>query len=166
MSPDNDSEETDLLSQYNRALDKHPLVTKSITAAVVQGLGAALASAITSYGTTSTNNGSSQKLRSKRAAINWVDVIAFALHGGLVNGPIGHYWFEWLSKHGPKSSFHSMLVDQFLVQPPLLAFMFIFLDATRAAISEIRPSFGRTLQSVGPTILNSWRFWPIAVLCT
>lgn len=162
--PTNENE-NDLLSQYNRALDKHPLMVKSLTAALVQGLGAALASVMTSCSGSTTSCSNTTTLR-RHSLINWVDVLAFALHGGLINGPVGHYWFEWLSKHGPKSSFYSMLIDQLLIQPPLLAFMFVFLDATRAAIREVRPSIGRTLNTVGPTIQKSWRFWPIAVFCT
>jgi len=161
---DTSSKENDLLTRYNSLLDKYPLLTKSVTAAAVQGLGAALASIMKYRSMKAAQQGDNGK--QKLPVINWLDVFAFALHGGLVNGPIGHYWFEWLSKHGPKSSFHSMLVDQLLVQPPLLIFMFVFLDATRAAMREVRPSLARTLTTVGPTIVNSWRFWPIAVLCT
>jgi hypothetical protein len=165
------TDDTDLLAQYNRALDKHPLIAKSLTAALVQGLGAALASVMVkepSNGSKSrgTSRGSTVTNTNRQPLIYWVDVFAFALHGGLVNGPVGHYWFEWLSKHGPSSSFYSMLIDQLLVQPPLLAFMFVFLDATRAALRELQPSLGRTLHAVGPTIQKSWRFWPIAVFCT
>ena len=59
-----------------------------------------------------------------------------------------------------------MMIDQLAVQPPLLIFMFLFLDSTKAAIREIRPSMSRTLSTVGPTIVNSWKFWPLAVWCT
>jgi hypothetical protein len=59
-----------------------------------------------------------------------------------------------------------MLLDQLVVQPPLLVVMFVFLDMTRAALREFRPSIGRTLSTVGPTVVSSWRFWPIAVYCT
>ena len=58
------------------------------------------------------------------------------------------------------------MIDQLAVQPPLLIFMFLFLDSTKAAIREIRPSMSRTLSTVGPTIVNSWKFWPLAVWCT
>jgi hypothetical protein len=165
-------DDTDLLTKYNRALDKHPLIVKSLTAALVQGLGAVLASMIVKGDNSNgskrhaTAIGSTITKTNHQPLINWVDVFAFALHGGLINGPVGHYWFEWLSKHGPSSSLYSMLIDQLVVQPPLLAFMFVFLDATRAALRELKPSLGRTLHTVGPTIQKSWRFWPVAVFCT
>lgn len=49
--------------------------------------------------------------------------------GGLINAPISHYWFEWLSINGPSSSTASVLVDQLVVQPPLLVckYYYIFL---------------------------------------
>ena len=57
----------------------------------------------------------------KSTNINWVDVLSFALHGCFVNAPISHFWFEWLSVNGPSSTTASTLVDQLVVQPPLLA---------------------------------------------
>ena len=74
--------------------------------------------------------------------------------------------FEWLDKNGPKSKSKSMLLDQLCVQPPLLFAMFVFLDMTRAAVREIKPSCSRTLSKIGPTVVSSWRFWPFAVWAT
>ena len=74
--------------------------------------------------------------------------------------------FEWLDKNGPKSKSKSMLLDQLCVQPPLLFVMFVFLDMTRAAVREIKPSCSRSLSTIGPTVVSSWRFWPFAVWAT
>eukprot|EP00978_Attheya_sp_CCMP212_P031184 scaffold117077_cov65-Attheya_sp.AAC.5 len=145
-----DDNDSSLLTRYNELLDEYPVRTKAITASAVGAIGAAIGS----------------RLSSPKKKINWIDVMAFALHGGILNGPISHYWFEWLDKNGPQSQSKSMLLDQLVVQPPLLVVMFVFLDMTRAALREIRPSIGRTLSTVGPTVVNSWRFWPIAVYCT
>jgi len=59
-----------------------------------------------------------------------------------------------------------MLLDQLVVQPPLLLVMFITIDATKAALREIRPSLSRNIMAVGPTVVNSWKFWPLAVYLT
>jgi hypothetical protein len=64
-----------------------------------------------------------------------VDVISFAIHGGLINAPISHYWFEWLSVNGPSSNTASVLVDQLVVQPPLLARKFRHLQMTLFVIN-------------------------------
>jgi len=155
----NQQSRRDLLTKYNALLDSRPLLTKSITASVVSGLGALLASIMSGKKNQRFGGGVPR-------TIDWNNVFAFALHGGLVNGPVGHFWFEWMSKNGPKSAFKSMLLDQLAVQPPLLVFMFVFLDMSKAAMREMRPSLGRTLSAVGPTIINSWRFWPLVVLAT
>eukprot|EP00565_Helicotheca_tamesis_P008788 CAMPEP_0185733712 /NCGR_PEP_ID=MMETSP1171-20130828/20358_1 /TAXON_ID=374046 /ORGANISM="Helicotheca tamensis, Strain CCMP826" /LENGTH=190 /DNA_ID=CAMNT_0028403507 /DNA_START=110 /DNA_END=679 /DNA_ORIENTATION=+ len=157
-----EEEEEGLLDRYNKALDTNPVLTKAITAACVQGLGSILGSLLS---TSSSSPASSSKIQVKmvggaknqhRSRIDWANVIAFALHGGLINGPIGHYWFEYLSKHGPKSKSYSTLLDQLVVQPPLLVFMFIFLDMTKKALSEMYPSYKRTMEIIGPTIVSSW----------
>jgi len=160
-SPGNPCADASLLDTYNAYLESRPVLTKALTAATVQGLGAALGSIVSSP---SRSRGGTERRGGRR--VDWLEVFAFALHGGLLNGPIGHYWFEWLDKNGPKSKSKSVLLDQLCVQPPLLFVMFVFLDMTKAAMQEIQPSCGRTLSNIGPTIVSSWRFWPFAVWAT
>ena len=160
-SPANPAADASLLDTYNAYLESRPVLTKALTAATVQGLGAALGSILSSP---SRSRGGTECRGGRR--VDWLEVFAFALHGGLLNGPIGHYWFEWLDKNGPKSKSKSVLLDQLCVQPPLLFVMFVFLDMTKAAMREIHPSCGRTLSNIGPTIVSSWRFWPFAVWAT
>ena len=159
-SPGNPCADASLLDTYNAYLESRPVLTKALTAATVQGLGAALGSILSSR----RSRGGTERRGGRR--VDWLEVFAFALHGGLLNGPIGHYWFEWIDKNGPKSKSKSMLLDQLCVQPPLLFVMFVFLDMTKAAVREIPPSCGRTLSNIGPTIVSSWRFWPFAVWAT
>ena len=82
--------DVDLLTRYNTMLDRRPVLTKALTAAFVQGFGAALGSILASRQDQTSKHHRSLKRSSPR--INWLDVFAFALHGGLLNGPIGHYW--------------------------------------------------------------------------
>jgi len=150
-------DDSDLLSRYNALLDAYPVYTKVLTSFFVQGVGALLGSYLTSR---------SGKRRGEKKGVEWAEIFAFMIHGGLVNAPICHYWFEWLEKNGPKSTFKSMLLDQLVVQPPLLLLMFITIDATKAALREIRPSLSRNITAVRPTLVNSWKFWPLAVYLT
>ena len=83
--------DVDLLTRYNTLLDRRPVLTKAVTAAFVQGFGAALGSLLASRQGGQTRKHRSS-LRRSSPRINWLDVFAFALHGGLLNGPIGHYW--------------------------------------------------------------------------
>jgi hypothetical protein len=113
------------LNRYNQLLDRYPLRTKMCTSFVVSAFGSALGSYLSDAAKDDQDKSRSEhrgggtcKAKTK---INWVDVIAFAIHGGLINAPIAHYWFEWLSANGPSSNTASVLVDQLVVQPPLLA---------------------------------------------
>eukprot|EP00804_Cyclotella_cryptica_P024724 CCRYP_001704-RA/>CCRYP_001704-RA protein AED:0.42 eAED:0.40 QI:0/-1/0/1/-1/0/1/0/173 len=139
-----------------------------ITSAIVSAFGSALGSYL--------SNTSSRKVDKQTGSvfskINWTDVLSYAIHGGLINAPISHYWFEWLSVNGPSSNTASVLVDQLVVQPPLLVLMFVCLDIfranIRATINQFREArvISNALENAGPAIVASWRFWPFAVYLT
>ena len=115
---------SDWLNQYNKLLDSYPLRTKMCTSFLVSAFGSALGSYLSANakeGRERRNDGKVCKPDSTLTKINWVDVLSYAIHGGLINAPICHYWFEWLSVNGPSSNTASVLVDQLVVQPPLLA---------------------------------------------
>lgn len=127
------------LNRYNRLLDRYPLRTKMCTSFVVSAIGSSLGSYLS-------NSAKHERAKSRseqhpggtcegKTQINWVDVISFAIHGGLINAPISHYWFEWLSVNGPSSNTASVLVDQLVVQPPLLARKFRHLQMTLFVIN-------------------------------
>lgn len=161
---------SELLNRYNKLLDRYPLRTKMITSAVVSAFGSALGSLLSS--SSSNNNNHNKRQKSSLTRINWVDVFSYAIHGGLVNAPICHYWFEWLATNGPSSNTASVLVDQLVVQPPLLVLMFVCLDVIRANIRASIDQFreanvvGKALTTAGPAVVDSWRFWPFAVYFT
>ncbi|KAL7447142.1 hypothetical protein ACHAXM_010579 [Skeletonema potamos] len=159
---------SELLNRYNKLLDRYPLRTKMVTSAVVSAFGSFLGSFLSSSNTNQRNNDK----RQSSPRINWVDVFSYAIHGGLINAPICHYWFEWLATNGPSSNTASVLVDQLVVQPPLLVLMFVCLDVIRANIRESIGQFreanvvGKALTAAGPAVVDSWRFWPFAVYFT
>ena len=127
--PPRPSSDSSLLARYNKLLDRYPLQTKMITSFCVSAFGSALGS----YLSASAKEDRERRLAksngqvcrdghsSMLSKVNWVDVLSYAIHGGLINAPISHYWFEWLSANGPSSNTASVLVDQLVVQPPLLA---------------------------------------------
>jgi len=160
---------SELLNRYNKLLDRYPLRTKMITSAVVSAFGSALGSFLSS---SHTNKPPSNNKRQSSSRINWVDVFSYAIHGGLINAPICHYWFEWLATYGPSSNAASVLVDQLVVQPPLLVLMFVCLDVIRAniraSIGQFREAnvVGKAFTAAGPAVVDSWRFWPFAVYFT
>ena len=147
------------LNRYNRLLDRYPLRTKMCTSFVVSAFGSSLGSYLS-------NSAKHERAKSRseqhpggacegKTQINWVDVISFAIHGGLINAPISHYWFEWLSVNGPSSNTASVLVDQLVVQPPLLARKFRHLQMTLFVINCTTILFRRVnhLRIVGAVVL-------------
>lgn len=175
---------SDWLNRYNKLLERYPLRTKMCTSFCISAFGSALGSYL-SANAKEKNSRAEKKSRSKDGQIcntaksesiltkiNWVDVLSYAIHGGLINAPIVHYWFEWLSVHGPSSITTSTLVDQLAVQPPLLVLMFICLDVLRANIRATLHQFreanviSNSVTTALQVIPNSWRFWPFAVYFT
>ncbi len=160
---------SELLNRYNKLLDRYPLRTKMVTSAIISAFGSALGSFLSS---SNANNNPSSNKRQSPSRINWVDVFSYAIHGGLINAPICHYWLEWLATNGPSSNTSSVLVDQLVVQPPLLVLMFVCLDVLRAniraSIGQFREAnvVGKALSAAGPAVVDSWRFWPFAVYFT
>lgn len=171
-SPNITMSPSEWLNAYNRILDRHPLRTKMITSAIVSAFGSALGSYLSSANNDTTKPRRSGRKESLFSKINWVDVLSYAIHGGLINAPLSHYWFEWLSVNGPSSNTASVLVDQLVVQPPLLVLMFVCLDVCRANIRATIHQFreakvvSNALTNVGPTVVASLRFWPFAVYLT
>ena len=96
------------------------MCTAFVTSAVGAALGSYLASGGGGRRGRGAGHGHGDAARRRRARVDWTDVIAYAVHGGLVNAPLVHCWFEWLRAHGPASDTGAVLVDQLAVQPPLL----------------------------------------------
>lgn len=135
------------------------------TSFAVSAFGSALGSYLSSLdGKKSPNQG-----RPRQPRIDWIEVFSYAIHGGLINAPISHYWFEWLSEHGPGSDTKSVLVDQLVVQPPLAVLMFTCLDVIRASLKAATSQFleagvvSKAIQNAAPAVVASWRFWPFVL---
>eukprot|EP00521_Asterionellopsis_glacialis_P017839 CAMPEP_0195303560 /NCGR_PEP_ID=MMETSP0707-20130614/33008_1 /TAXON_ID=33640 /ORGANISM="Asterionellopsis glacialis, Strain CCMP134" /LENGTH=227 /DNA_ID=CAMNT_0040367147 /DNA_START=68 /DNA_END=748 /DNA_ORIENTATION=- len=151
------------LDRYNSILERKPLLTKAVTSAIIGALGSGVGSLLASSSRSSKGSRSNNHKKFSFHNIDFLQVLTFALHGILVQGPFDHYWSEWLAKHGPKSKGKSLLLDQLVVEPYRLVVMSVFLDTTRSALREISPSLNRTISTVGPTLAHSWRFWPVLI---
>ena len=66
-----------ILDRYTRWLDQKPLMARCWTCAVVAALGAMLGA-----------RKNSERGRRGQSSIDWMEVVSFALHGGLVAGPL------------------------------------------------------------------------------
>ena len=152
-----------MIQSYLDCLEDDPLVTKSVTCAVVSALGAILGNLPLSQ---------SEAQRKKQGSSNHSglqkisEVCAFALYGGLVGGPLTHFWTQWLERNVRKahrSTSWSLLVDQLIAQPPMLFLMHLTLDMAGAAFREAPRAWNRSLERTGQSVVASWRFWPAAV---
>jgi len=95
-----------LLSLYSLALQIHPIRTKIITSAVLQGLGDLVAQLVFEP------KKKWDKIRTARYA-------AF----GVIVAPIVHYWYIFLSKRHPNLLWR-LALDQLVFSPLLMAFFF------------------------------------------
>lgn len=95
-----------MYSSYMDVLDRKPVITKSVTAAVVSVLGDWLAQWLEA------------KLAGNRLILNWVRLGAFFLCGLVYVGPFVHVWYEQLWKLGRwmKSKYNSSKNLQILAQ--------------------------------------------------
>jgi hypothetical protein len=169
---------------YWDCLEENPLVTKSITCAIVSALGALLGnngllSAASQQNQNQTNSSTTKQQQGKtppKDKSNLLlhkisEVVAFAFYGGLVGGPLAHYWNQWLTSHHHhhrhtstvSSASWSLLIDQLIAQPPMLFLMHLVLDMTGAAVKELPLALHRSWERTGPSLVTSWRFWPVAV---
>jgi cation transporter-like permease len=71
----------DVLERYLIRLEKRPLLTRCLSYAVVGALGALIGART-----------ATPKHSRKPPKVDWLEVLSFTFHGGLVAGPISHYW--------------------------------------------------------------------------
>lgn len=136
--------------RYLYRLEKEPLKTKSITAAII----AALADII------------AQRLSSKRDRLHWRRTIAIAIYGLIWGGPSNHFWQYILehifsNKDDPLRAMKKVALDQ-LTYGPLNNIMFMTYISKviegRSWLATQRKVFSEypSVQSRG------WRLWPAA----
>jgi len=177
-----------LLSKYDELCKKKPLITKSVTAAVVTALGNVLsqvikgavsknhAAAVAVATGIPTGNAAGALASTAAITINYGQVAAFTLTGLIYVGPFYHYWYEqlwkigtWLdAKFGASPSqqvFAQIAVDQTLgiaVFFPLYFFVFEISDAFlswRAPL--LRAAKTRCAETLSTLVVANWRIWPI-----
>jgi len=157
-----------MIQSYLNRLEDAPLVTKSITCALVSAFGALLSLPFHSPRIRSSSgiHHSLKNPESSSALTKASEVCAFAVYGGLVGGPLTHCWTKWLERHAdilPQSTSWNILMDQLIAQPPMLFLMHLTLDMAGAAVREAPSAWNRSLERTGQSVVASWRFWPAAV---
>eukprot|EP01024_Parvocaulis_polyphysoides_P020242 TRINITY_DN19381_c0_g3_i2.p2 TRINITY_DN19381_c0_g3~~TRINITY_DN19381_c0_g3_i2.p2 ORF type:complete len:203 (+),score=13.96 TRINITY_DN19381_c0_g3_i2:201-809(+) len=138
-------------NNYQRQLQKNPLLTKSVTSFVGFGLGDILAQSLSG---------------SERYDIS--RTVRMSVYGGAIGGPLAHHWFNFLDKfvlpNHPQSPFaivSKMFLDQ-VVQAPLGLSLFYAYQETMQGRAHMT---GEVIsEKLLPTLLMTWKFWPLAHL--
>eukprot|EP00934_Nitzschia_sp_Nitz4_P003854 Nitzschia sp. Nitz4//scaffold9_size221794//186231//186982//NITZ4_001376-RA/size221794-snap-gene-0.112-mRNA-1//1//CDS//3329561091//3844//frame0 len=143
-----------ILERYKEWCEKEPLRARCVTFAVVGALGALLGAR--------TNPKSSRS----KPSVDWLEVIAFALHGGLVAGPLSQVLREFVEETFYDSPSNAVMFNQIIAQPPQLLLMFAFVDVTKTALASIPSALGRSSSLLAHVVADSWKFWPLVIYLT
>lgn len=134
-------------ARYNNALIKAPLLTKSLSAAVLVCLSDVCAQLLSSF-----------------TSMNTSRLLRFALYGLCMTGPMGHFWFLALDRivtaSGPAAVLKKVLLDQLLFAPVATALFFATMKfADGKSLKDISAFLKNNLPT---TLLSSYKVWPIA----
>ncbi|XP_017307435.2 peroxisomal membrane protein 2 [Ictalurus punctatus] len=113
-----------LLLQYLHLLKKYPIITKSVTSAVLSALGNLLSQAL-----------ESKKKQKEGQSGKDVDVygpVRFAVYGLVITGPLSHYFYQLLELLFPASAPFSMLkrllLERLVFAPAFLLLFFVVMN--------------------------------------
>jgi len=140
----------ELLVKYLQALKRRPTLTKSITSALISGLGDAI------YQFSKKND--------QNEKISWRSIAAFAGCGLVVTGPLSHYFYIFLDHAAPQvtqfASIKRLLIDRLLFGPVYLLIILyvrsIFEGKTH------REAKRKLFRTYWPILKMSYRVWTIA----
>lgn len=160
-----------LMKKYLIWTYEQPLKSRCIASAITAFLGALLARATTTAGNKSKLSARNQNQK----RINMLEVISFAVHGGLVAGPLSHYIDRFLKQQRQKSknslslprnssSTYDLLIDQVIMAPPKLYLTFLVVDVTRTLLESTLPNASRkSFALLASALGDSLRFWPLSI---
>ncbi|KAK9853609.1 hypothetical protein WJX84_009969, partial [Apatococcus fuscideae] len=150
------SRPTHVWNSYCQALEKQPLITKSLTSVVGFALGDIVAQATTR----------SNLRRPKRFDV--ARTLRMATFGGAVGGPMGHYWFQYLDKavlplapKSPAAVFSKIGLDQLIMAPVGTLIFFASQQLMQGQPQTIR---SQVKDKLWPTTVAGYKLWPLAHL--
>eukprot|EP00930_Biecheleria_cincta_P076683 TRINITY_DN63897_c0_g1_i1.p1 TRINITY_DN63897_c0_g1~~TRINITY_DN63897_c0_g1_i1.p1 ORF type:complete len:256 (-),score=49.83 TRINITY_DN63897_c0_g1_i1:37-750(-) len=154
---------TDLINSYGEAAIQNPVLIKAGTSAVAYFVGDILA-----------------QVFEGRVKLQWLDLSRCwrnAAAGFVLHGPALHFWIQFLE--GPFSQcigatpemFNApwVIASKILLDQTVFAFILNFLYALFIGFLAAKPLgevLERTKATVGPSMLSSWRFWPLVHIIT
>ncbi|XP_064612381.1 peroxisomal membrane protein 2-like [Liolophura sinensis] len=140
-----------LIADYNRNLQKRPVLTKAVTSASIAALGDIISQALFPSPHT-------------KHRFWWRSTFAYATFGFLFNGPLIHHFYIWLDKlvpagKKPGTGIKRVLFDRLILAPPYLLLFFYVVAileglGSDVAIQKIRDTFWTALKM-------NWRIWTV-----
>jgi len=160
--------------RYMVAIEKFPLLTKSLTTAIIQFLGDFAAQQYEKYRETGATKIHSNKVYDLRRGVS-----LFA-DGLLLSGPLMHYCFEWMEKTWPTSeeedgvglarplaTLCQVFFNDYIIDSTYIALSFVFTGifegySLKEVVTIIRKDFWATIRA---SWLTSFGLIPIEMLC-
>ncbi|KAF0683779.1 Aste57867_24163 [Aphanomyces stellatus] len=133
-------------AKYQDELREKPLQTKAATSAAMGVCGEVLA----------------HTLKKKPIyTVSFRRMLAFGLYGGVVTGPIMHYWYGFLERMrsgGNKlTPTQKLLMDRLLLTPPFVALTILMLGVLNGASATAARANLRAVYWT--TLLMNWKVW-------
>uniref|UniRef100_A0A7S0VKF2 Uncharacterized protein n=1 Tax=Polytomella parva TaxID=51329 RepID=A0A7S0VKF2_9CHLO len=132
-----------IISWYLDVLDKHPIVTKSVTCAVLNCMGDIISQVCIEHATT----------------LDFARIRTFGFLGLVLVGPALHYWYSFLNRAipaSPRSAIIQLLLDQLVFAPFFLATILSTLFALEGKANQIPEKLRQDLFN---TVRANWLLW-------
>ena len=141
-----------LWKAYQQSIDEYPIITKSLTSAVLTAFGEVISQLLVNFG-----------------VVDMKRMWEFFFLGLLLQAPVSHYYYLVLDRELPPTSypwtwttFIKLLIDQLLFAPAFLFSVFIFLD-TLEGLGPMQMMM-HLKQDFGMTLITNWKLWVPATL--
>ncbi len=132
-----------MISRYNESLKTRPLLTKSVTAAVMASLGDALCQIVL-----------------QPSQFDFERTLRFAGPAFLFGGVAGHYWYAGLCRWFPNSPLIRTVVDQIAFAPAVLALFFSLQGVLEnRSGAEVKK---KVKECLPPALAVNYCLWPAA----
>ncbi|KAM9810660.1 peroxisomal membrane protein 2 [Neosynchiropus ocellatus] len=142
-----------LLHQYLFLLKRYPILTKSVTSAVISALGNILSQYL-----------ESRKKAKNGAAVSRMDAAGparYGIYGLLITGPVSHFFYQlmeaWIPSTDPYCLLKRLMLDRLVFAPGFLLIFFFAMNILEAKGWE---DFEKKMRRTYWTALKmNWRVW-------
>lgn len=141
---------TRLLQQYTHLLRQYPVITKSVTSAILSALGNLLSQGI-----------QARKTAKEDVGLDHIGLLHYAVYGLCVTGPVSHYYYQLvelvLPASVPLSTIKRLLVDRLIFAPAFLLLFFCVMTILEGkTMQDLKDKLTRSYWSA---LKMNWRIW-------